>query len=254
MQITHNSQDYSYLQTTNDRLKFVKTNHPAKSFIMKAIIYTRVSTAEQGKSGLGLESQLNTVLEFCSTENYEVITHYSEVETGSGKDALDKRPILAKALQHAKKENAVLMVSKLDRLGRNVSFISGLMEQKVKFIVTQLGKDADTFMLHLYAALSEKERELISSRTKSALKVLKDSGRKLGNPTNLDEARRLSCATNRKNADDFAASVMSTIMSYKQSGLTLQSIADKLNALGVKTVRGGAWYPSTVTNILKRAA
>jgi DNA invertase Pin-like site-specific DNA recombinase len=177
-----------------------------------------------------------------------VITHYSEVETGSGKDALDKRPILAKALQHAKKENAVLMVSKLDRLGRNVSFISGLMEQKVKFIVTQLGKDADPFMLHLYAALSEKERELISSRTKSALKVLKDSGR------NLDEARRLSCATNRKNADDFAASVMSTIMSYKQSGLTLQSIADKLNALGVKTVRGGAWYPSTVTNILKRAA
>jgi 3-deoxy-D-arabino-heptulosonate 7-phosphate (DAHP) synthase len=84
--------------------------------------------------------------------------------------------------------------------------------------------------------------------------VLKDSGRKLGNPTNLDEARLLSNATNRKNANDFAASVMSTIMSYKQSGLTLQSIADKLNALGVKTVRGGAWYPSTVTNILKRAA
>ena len=219
---------------------------------MKAIIYTRVSTAEQGKSGLGLESQLSTVLEFCSTENDEVITHYSEVETGSGKDALDKRPILAKALQHAKKEGAVLMVSKLDRLGRNVSFISGLMEQKVKFIVTQLGKDADPFMLHLYAALSEKERELISSRTKSALKVLKDSGKKLGNPTNLDEARLRSNVTNRKNADDFATSVMSTIVSYKASGLTLQSIADKLNELGVKTVRGGAWHPSTVANILKR--
>ena len=219
---------------------------------MKAIIYTRVSTKEQGKSGLGLESQLNEVQEFCNAEDYEVIAHYSEVETGSGKDALDKRPILAKALQHAKKEGAVLMVSKLDRLGRNVSFISGLMEQKVKFIVTQLGKDADPFMLHLYAALSEKERELISSRTKSALKVLKDSGKKLGNLTSLDEARRLSIATNSKNADEFATSVMSTIVGYKKSGQTLQSIADKLNELGVKTVRGGAWYPTTVANILKR--
>jgi DNA invertase Pin-like site-specific DNA recombinase len=126
------------------------------------------------------------------------------------------------------------------------------MEQKVKFIVTQLGKDADPFMLHLYAALSEKERELISSRTKCALKVLKDSGRKLGNPTNLDEARMRSNVTNRKNADDFASNVMSTIVSYKASGLTLQSIADKLNELGVKTVRGGAWHPSTVSNILNR--
>jgi DNA invertase Pin-like site-specific DNA recombinase len=109
-------------------------------------------------------------------------------------------------------------------------------------------------MLHLYAALSEKERELISSRTKSALKVLKDSGRKLGNPINLDEARLLSNATNRKNANEFATSVMSTIVSYKEGGQTLQSIADKLNELGVKTVRGGNWYPSTVANILKRAA
>ena len=124
---------------------------------MKAIIYTRVSTAEQGKSGLGLDSQLAIVNEFCNAENYEVLAHYSETETGSGKDALDKRPILAKALQHAKKEGAVLMVSKLDRLGRNVSFISGLMEQKVKFIVTQLGKYDYNFMFHLYYALREKE-------------------------------------------------------------------------------------------------
>jgi hypothetical protein len=107
-------------------------------------------------------------------------------------------------------------------------------------------------MLHLYAALSEKEHELMSYSTKPASKVLKNSGKKLGNTTNLDEARRISSLTNRKNADDFAASVMSTIVSYKESGLTLQSIADKLNELGVKTMRGGAWYPSTVANILKR--
>ena len=221
---------------------------------MKAIIYTRVSTKEQGKSGLGLESQLATLQEFCNTENYEVLAHYSEVETGSGKDALDKRPILAKALQHAKKEGAVLMVSKLDRLGRNVSFISGLMEQKVKFIVTQLGKDADNFMLHLYAALSEKERELISERTKAALQQLKTNGKQLGNKTNLDDARLLSNATNAEKAKDFALKVGSTIDGYRLQGLSMQAIADKLNDLGINTARGGDWYASTVANILKRAA
>jgi DNA invertase Pin-like site-specific DNA recombinase len=219
---------------------------------MKAIIYTRVSTAEQGKSGLGLDSQLAIVNEFCNAENYEVLAHYSETETGSGKDALDKRPILAKALQHAKKEGAVLMVSKLDRLGRNVSFISTLMEQRVNFIVTQLGRDADPFMLHLYAALSEKERNLISERTKAALKVLKDGGAILGNKTNLDDARLLSNATNAKKAKEFALKVGSTIDSYRSQGLSMQAIADKLNELGINTARGGSWYASTVANILKR--
>jgi DNA invertase Pin-like site-specific DNA recombinase len=213
---------------------------------MKAIIYTRVSTAEQSKSGLGLDSQLAIVNEFCNAENYEVLAHYSETETGSGKDALDKRPILAKALQHAKKEGAVLMVSKLDRLGRNVSFISALMEQRVNFIVTQLGKDADPFMLHLYAALSEKERNLISERTKAALKVLKDNGAKLGNKTNLDDARLLSNATNAEKAKEFALKVGGTIESYRSQGLSMQAIADKLNQLGISTARGGDWYASKI--------
>jgi DNA invertase Pin-like site-specific DNA recombinase len=221
---------------------------------MKAIIYTRVSTAEQGKSGLGLDSQLSTVQEFCNAENYEVLAHYSEVETGSGKDALDKRPTLAKALQHAKKEGAVLMVSKLDRLGRNVSFISGLMEQKVKFIVTQLGKDADNFMLHLYAALSEKERELISERTKAALQQLKASGKQLGNPTNLSEAGGMGNVTNATKAQEFALKVGSTIEGYRSQGFSMQAIADKMNELGINTARGGSWYPSTVANILKHRA
>lgn len=177
---------------------------------------------------------------FCNAENYEVLAHYSKTETGNGKDALDKRPILAKALQHAKKEGAVLMVSKLDRLGRNVSFISALMEQRVNFIVTQLGKDADPFMLHLYAALSEKERNLISERTKAALKVLKDGGAILGNKMNLDDARLLSNATNAE------------IDGYRSQGLSMQAIADKLNELGINTARGGSWYASTVANVLKR--
>jgi DNA invertase Pin-like site-specific DNA recombinase len=220
---------------------------------MKAIIYTRVSTAEQGKSGLGLESQFNLVTEFCNTENIEVITHYEEVETGKGQDALDKRPQLANALLHAKKEAAYLVVAKLDRLGRNVAFISSLMESKVPFIVSQLGKDADSFMLHLYAALSEKERELISTRTKAALKVLKDKGVKLGNQTNLDDARLLGHATNKEKATDFANNVLPMIKQLNNDGATLQAIADRLNNTGVKTRRGGRWYPSTVINILKRA-
>lgn len=220
---------------------------------MKAIIYTRVSTAEQGKSGLGLQAQLDAVTEFCKVENIEVLAHYEETETGKGFDALDKRPQLAKALAQAKKEGACLVVAKLDRLSRNVAFISSLMETKVAFIVAQLGKDADSFMLHLYAALSEKERELISSRTKAALAVLKAKGVKLGNPTNLNEARLASNATNRAEATAFADNVLPMVKGLRDKGDTLPAIAANLNKLGVTTRRGGKWYASTVANILKRA-
>ena len=220
---------------------------------MKAIIYTRVSTAEQGKSGLGLQAQFDAVNEFCKSEGIEVIDHYEETETGKGFHAIDQRPQLAQALAKAKKEGASLVVAKLDRLSRNVAFISSLMETKVPFIVAQLGKEADAFMLHLYAALSEKERELISSRTKSALAVLQAQGKVLGNQTNLDEARLLSNATNRTEATNFAKNVLSTVLQFRDSGDTLPIIADKLNTMGVKTRRGGKWHASTVSNILKRA-
>jgi DNA invertase Pin-like site-specific DNA recombinase len=221
---------------------------------MKAIIYTRVSTAEQGKSGLGLDAQFQAVNDFCNAEGIEVIGHYEEVETGKGHDALEKRPKLAAALSHAKKEGASLVVAKLDRLSRNVAFISNLMESKVPFIVSQLGKDADSFMLHLYAALSEKERELISTRTRAALQALKARGVVLGNRTNLDEARRLSNVTTKAQADDFAGNVMATIQQFREKGESLPAIAARLNNMGVKTRRGGKWYASTVSNILKRAA
>ena len=220
---------------------------------MKAIIYTRVSTAEQGKSGLGLQSQLDSVNEFCLKENIDVIACYQESESGKGFDAIEKRPQLAKALAHAKKEGASLVVAKLDRLSRNVAFISSLMEMKVSFIVAQLGKDADPFMLHLYAALSEKEREMISTRTKAALAVLKAKGVILGNQTNLDEARLLSNATTKEQAAKFADVVLPTVLQFRNQGDTLPAIAEKLNSMGVKTRRGGKWYASTVTNILKRA-
>lgn len=220
---------------------------------MKAVIYTRVSTAEQGKSGLGLQAQLDSVTKFCNDEGIEIIGHYEETETGKGSDALDKRPQLATALAYAKKAGASLVVAKLDRLSRNVHFISSLMEKNVPFIVAQLGKDADPFTMHLYAALSEKERNLISERTKAALAILKASGATLGNKTNLDEARAKSNVTNRVEATAFADKVMSTILKFRDDGDTLPAIADKLNGMGVKTRRGGKWYASTVSNILKRA-
>lgn len=219
---------------------------------MRAIIYTRVSTNEQGKSGLGLQSQLQDITSFCGAEGIEIINHYSEVETGKGFDAIEKRPQLKLALAEAKKTGCPLIVSKLDRLSRNVAFISDLMSKKVPFIVAQLGVNADPFLLHLYAALSEKERELISSRTKSALSALRARGVQLGNKTNLAEARLLSNKTNLAEAQNFAVEVLPTILNFKESGLTLAQIAKKLNELGMKTRRGGQWHASTVLNILNR--
>jgi len=221
--------------------------------ITKAIGYIRVSTSEQGKSGLGLEAQEADIRTFCENEGIELIKILSEVETGKGFDALEKRPVLAQALSCAKKESAYVIVNKLDRLGRDVAFISSLMAKKVPFIATQLGKDADPFMLHLYAALSEKERELISQRTKAALQALKARGVQLGNQTNLDEARLKSNETNKKQAADFAGNVTGIIADFRAKGLSMAKVATELNKLGVKTRRGGQWYASTVKNIVDRA-
>jgi len=220
----------------------------------QVIAYARVSTSEQGKSGLGLDAQREAINVFCEDEGMELIQIFEEVETGKGSNALDKRPVLAEALKLAKSSGYVLMVAKLDRLSRSVAFISELMESKVNFIVTQLGKDADPFMLHLYAALSEKERELISERTKAALQALKAKGVVLGNQTNLNEARERSNVVNRANADTFASERVDMIQTYKAKGWSLDKIAKELNKMGVTTRRGGSWYGSTVANILKKAA
>ena len=123
---------------------------------MQAIAYTRVSTDKQGKSGLGLEAQSAAITAFAATEGYEITQWFTEVETGSGADALDRRPQLAAALQAGRAFRAPVIVAKLDRLSRDVHFISGLMSHGVEFIVTSLGKQADPFILHIYAALAQK--------------------------------------------------------------------------------------------------
>jgi DNA invertase Pin-like site-specific DNA recombinase len=204
------------------------------------IAYIRVSTSKQGRSGLGLEAQRENIQKFAEAEGYEVVAEYLEVETGKGADALDRRPKLAAALAEARKV---------------VHFISGLMAHRVPFIVTELGPDVDPFILHLYAALGEKERALISARTKAALaaKKAKDNLR-LGNP-NIEKAavegRRVVAA----NADRHAANVLPLIREIQKSGVaSLRDIASALNARGIQTARGGRWHAMTVKNMLDRAA
>ncbi len=218
------------------------------------VAYLRVSTGKQGRSGLGIEAQRDNIARFAEAEGYVIVSEYVEVETGKGADALDRRPQLAASLHDARKRKGAVVVAKLDRLSRDVHFISGLMAHKVPFIVTELGPDVDPFILHLYAALGEKERKLIASRTKAALAVKKAQGAVLGNPK-LHVARKASKAVIVANADRHAANVLPIIRSVKKAGATtLRDIADALNARGVQTARGGTWHAMTVKNMLERGA
>src|SRR6516165_2086732 len=156
---------------------------------MKPIVaYCRVSTDRQAKSGLGLEAQREAIVRFAEANGFALAGEELEVETGKGADALDRRPKLKSALDLAKKHKCSIIVAKLDRLSRDVHFISRLMTKRVPFIVAELGPEVDPFMLHIYAAVAEKERALISQRTKAASAAAKARGVKLGNPR-LAEAR-----------------------------------------------------------------
>src|SRR4030088_397466 len=184
----------------------------------RAIAYLRVSTQRQGRSGLGIEAQRATIERFAKTESLAIAAEFVEFESGKGADALERRPQLAAALAAAKVKKCSVVVAKLDRLSRDVAFVSGLMAQRVPFIVAELGRDADPFMLHLYAALAEKERRLISERTKAALRAKKAAGARLGNPTNLCVAGSLGRIAQAQAADDFAANLMPAIRAIRNSG------------------------------------
>jgi len=187
-------------------------------------------------------------------ESLTVAAEFVEAETGKGADALDRRPQLAAALATAKAAKCSVVVAKLDRLSRDVAFVAGLMAQRVPFIVAELGRDADPFMLHLYAALAEKERRLISERTKAALVAKKAAGAALGNPVNLAEAGYLGRVTLIESADDLAHSLAPVLRAVRSEGATtLRSIAQALNRRGIKSPRGGTWYPSSVANVLSRS-
>ena len=179
--------------------------------MQQAVAYYRVSTARQGRSGLGIEAQRAAVTRFAEAESLSLIPEFVEVETGMGADALDRRPQLAAALAAGRSSRCPIIVAKLDRLSRDVAFIAGLMAQRVPFIVAELGIDADPITLHLYAALAEKERRLIGERTRLALAARKAQGVKLGNPRSAVVAAANGRRVQVAEADAFAGNVMPVI-------------------------------------------
>jgi DNA invertase Pin-like site-specific DNA recombinase len=208
------------------------------------VSYIRVSTAQQGKSGLGLEAQREAIARFAAAEGREVIGTFVEVETGKGADALDRRPQLAAALAAARKAKCPVAVSKLDRLSRDVAFISGLMSQRIPFVVAELGPDVDPFVLHLYAALAEKERALISQRTKAGLAAAKARGTVLGN-ANLAAANKAAAAER--------AEALRTVF-VETACMSLRAAADVLNSHGIATPSGKPWSAMAVARVRVRLA
>lgn len=221
------------------------------------VAYYRVSTAGQGRSGLGIEAQRTAVKTFAAANGYTVAGEFVEHESGKGHDALDRRPQLAGALTAAKKlgKNVPIVVAKLCRLSRDVHFIAGLMAQRVPFVVAELGPNVDPFTLHIFAALAQREREKISDNTKKALAAAKDRGVKLGNP-NLAAAREVANAPRIAAADQAAASVLPVIQAIQAEGAkTLRQIAAALEQRGVRTPRGGtSWTATAVKRVLERGA
>jgi DNA invertase Pin-like site-specific DNA recombinase len=216
------------------------------------ITYVRVSTSQQGRSGLGIEAQRQSLRQFAKAEGLELVREFVEVETGKGSDALDRRPQLKAALAAAKRLKCHVAVAKLDRLSRDVHFISGLMAHRVPFVVAELGADVDPFVLHLFAALAEKERSLISTRTRQALAAAQARGVTLGSPK-LAQARESAVTAIKANADQHAANVLPIIREAQKAGATsLRAVAEALNARGISTARGGSWHAMSVKNVLDR--
>lgn len=211
----------------------------------RAAAYIRVSTQGQAKSGLGLDAQRDAIEAFAKMEGFRITETFEEHETGKGADALERRPKLAAAIKAARKLGGPVIVSKLDRLSRDVHFISGLMVHRVPFIVTELGADVDPFVLHLFAALAQKERALISARTKEGLKAAKRRGVKLGGWTAGSERSQQDAAA--------FAERMRPIMS-EVANLSAHHAAAELNKRKITSATGGKWYAATVIRLRERLA
>lgn len=209
---------------------------------MSLVAYYRVSTQQQGRSGLGLAAQRSAVQAFAKAEGLEIIAEYTEVETGKGADALERRPQLKAALKAAKLSKGSVCVAKLDRLSRDVAFIASLMAQRVPFIVCALGRNVDPFTLHIYAALAEQERRMISQRTSAGLQAAKARGVQLGNPA-LAQANKEAAAQR----DEALREVL-----VELAGQSFRAIAEELNARGISSPRGGTWSKTTVGRVMER--
>lgn len=211
------------------------------------VAYYRVSTDKQGSSGLGLEAQRSAVLDFINGGTANLIAEFTETESGKRND----RPQLAEALKLCRKEKAKLVIAKLDRLARNVHFITGLMESGVDFVAVDM-PDANRLTVHILAAVAEHEREMISQRTKAALQAAKARGVILGSP-NPKKGSDAGVAARKAQANQFAANVVPIIRGIQADGVTSNlGIAKALNAQGIRTARGGKWFDTTVRNVLAR--
>ncbi|MBF0611890.1 MAG: recombinase family protein [Magnetococcales bacterium] len=217
------------------------------------VAYYRVSTERQGKSGLGLDAQRQAVSSFLQTSDMQLINEFVEVESGKKAD----RPELMKALELCRRKKAILIIAKLDRLSRNVAFISGLMESSVDFVAVDM-PHANRLTIHILAAVAEHEREMISMRTKASLAAAKARGKKLGFSNEaMVIVQKSACIqgaeTNRQNADQFAKSIAPLVKDILQSGrMPYATIAMIFNARGIPTPRGGVWHAQSIKNLIQR--
>lgn len=218
----------------------------------KFIAYLRVSTDKQGRSGLGLEAQRSAITSYLNGGAWELVKEYREIESGKKSD----RPELHKAINHCKRTGATLLIAKLDRLSRDPDFLGMLMTNGFDFVACDM-PEANKFMVRIMAALAEKEREMISERTKAALKAAKARGVKLGTPnltdTDRQAGREKSLASRRQHAEQFRAELKPMLEQYRAEGLSLRQIADKLNKDGTLTSHGktGTWQANQVRLLLK---
>ena len=215
------------------------------------VAYYRVSTQRQGRSGLGLADQQKNIADHLSGCGATLAAEFTEIESGRKKD----REQLKAALTHCRKHKSVLLIAKLDRLERNVAFISALLESKVRFVAVDM-PEADATFLQMAAVFAEWEAKKISERTKAALAQAVKQGRKLGwaIPSRREQqqpAALKGAAKNAEKARQFASNVLPIINEIRSTGIsTLDAIACKLNARGVATARGSEWYPATVRSVL----
>ena len=215
----------------------------------KFVAYYRVSTQRQGASGLGLEAQQQTVARFLAERARTAVEEFFEVETGKGANALEKRPQLRLALELCKKSGATLLIAKLDRLARNVHFVSGLIETGVEFVAADM-PHANKVMIQMHAVMSEWERDQISERTRAALAVAKARGVLLGvtGPANL----RRHITERQDAANTFAARLQGLVAGFRALGLTQRAMVAELNLAGVKAPAGGRWQRGQVQRMLSR--
>jgi DNA invertase Pin-like site-specific DNA recombinase len=219
--------------------------------MLTAVGYLRVSTREQGRSGLGLAAQRMEIDAFALNEGFSIKSWHQDVQTGAGSDALLLRPGLAAALKEARSGRCSLIVSRLDRLSRNVHFISWLMEHRIHFIVTALGKNLDDFTLHIWACLAEQERKMIAERTKAGLAAARARGVRIGVANRSKrEQRRISAlgiAAKKRAAMERAEAYRPHIeWALRQPGIhrrpiSLGRAAETLNERGLESPMGGHW-------------